>query len=293
MKSTPVLPDLTKLTPAQKDELIIELWKTLQTMELATNLPQPPYPVGSERRGVEANDLRPSLDELRAQIAMSAPSKRKTSSLSGRYKPLPKLEFLASKFVLWTIAVVGLGFVADFGIGWYERRVVDDRQRAALELRNAAFSGLYIELLRVSYMPDGKSYQATLNMQNTNPIVPLYVMLDPIRVFAQVGMTWREVASSSASESSPRLIKLDGAKEYSVAFQADLKDWAELIPGYMHIRIQSDMLISQSSAPEDDIVTRNNRFYVYLKPQGSDDAVIKRKGNFAGPPPIFIPMPPH
>ena len=65
------------------------------------------------------------------------------------------------------------------------------------------------------------------------------------------------------------VVKLDGGRQYSVVFQADVKDWAELIPGYMHIRIQSDMLISRSSEPKDDIVERNNRFYVYLKPQGS------------------------
>jgi hypothetical protein len=112
-------------------------------------------------------------------------------------------------------------------------------------------------------------------------------------VFVQTGMTWQEVVSNAKTEPSPWLIKLDGAKEYSVVFQADLKDWAELIPGYMHMRIQSDMLISQSSEPEDDIVARNNRFYVYLKPQGSDDAAIKRRGHFPGAPPIFIPMPPH
>jgi len=51
-------------------------------------------------------------------------------------------------------------------------------------------------------------------------------------------------------------------------------------PGYMHVRIQSDMLISSSSEPKDDIVERNNRFYVYLKPQGSDNAAIKRRSNF-------------
>jgi hypothetical protein len=53
------------------------------------------------------------------------------------------------------------------------------------------------------------------------------------------------------------------------------------------------MLISRSSEPKDDIVERNNRFYVYLKPQGSDDAAIKRRSNFPGIPPVFIPMPPH
>ncbi len=69
--------------------------------------------------------------------------------------------------------------------------------------------------------------------------------------------------------------------------------WAELIPGYMHVRIENDMLISRSSEPKDNIVERDNRFYVYLKPQGADDDAIRRRSNVSGTPPIFIPMPPH
>jgi hypothetical protein len=54
------------------------------------------------------------------------------------------------------------------------------------------------------------------------------------------------------------------------------------------------MLISRSSEPvSDEIIERNNRFYVYLKPQGADDSAIKRRSNFPGVPPVFIPMPPH
>ncbi|MGC2221306.1 MAG: hypothetical protein WA624_02525 [Methylocella sp.] len=73
---------------------------------------------------------------------------------------------------------------------------------AALELQNAAFAELYVELIRVAYESDGKSYRATLNIQNSNPDVPLYVMLIPARVFEQTGMTWREVRSNAPSEPS-------------------------------------------------------------------------------------------
>jgi hypothetical protein len=293
MKSPPPLPNLTKLTSAQKDELIVDLWETMRAIEHPTEFAQQPHPVASDARGTNGDGSRPSLNELRARIAKSAPSQRRPLSISGSHRSLTRFDFLVSKTALATIAIVGLGFLADFGLGWTQQRLIAHQERAALELRNAAFSGLYVELLRVAYELDGKSYRATLTMRNQNPRAPLYVMLDPMRVFVQTGMTWQEVRSDSASKFMPRLIKLDDAKEYSVVFQADLKDWAELLPGYMHMRIQSDMLISQNRQPEDDIVARNNRFYVYLKPQGSDDSAIKRRGNFPGAPPIFIPMPPH
>jgi hypothetical protein len=251
---------------SEKDELIISLWETLVTIESANEVSRPPaFPATAP--GTQSAAPPRSTSDLRERIRTSTPSRRAQARSAVSVQPRLGFEFLASKAVLVTVAVISFGFLADFGIGWYQRRLVAARERAALELRSAAFSGLYVELIRIVYEPDGKSYRATLNMQNPNSEAPLYVMLNPARVFAQAGMTWQEVPSYSANEPSARVVKLDGAREYSVEFQANLKDWAELIPGYLHMRIQSDMLISQSSEPKDDIVERNNRFYVYLKPQ--------------------------
>jgi lipoprotein-releasing system ATP-binding protein len=64
------------------------------------------------------------------------------------------------------------------------------------------------------------------------------------------------------------------------------------MPGYMHIRFESVSLISQRSDPDDDILERSDRYYVYLKPHGADDE-IRRRMKYRGDPPIYIPMPPH
>lgn len=289
MKRPPPLPDLGKLTDAQKDELIVSLWETLAVLEGTSP------PTGSAAADQAPAGAAPprSTGDLRERIRRTAPSRRAQAPSDVPTRLGGGFEFLESKALRVLLIVIGLGFLADFGVGWWEQHLLAARDRAALELQNAAFAGLYVELIRVAYEPDGKSYRATLNMQNSNPDAPLYVMLNPMRTFVQTGMTWREVPSQAPNGLSWGVTKLDGAREYSVVFQADVKDWAELIPGYMHMRIESDMLISRSSEPKDDIVERNNRFYVYLKPQGSDDDAIKRRSNFRGAPPIFIPMPPH
>ena len=288
MRRPPKLPDLGKLTDTQKDELIVSLWETLTAIEGAGGASGAVAAVedpGARRRRLDG--------ELRERIRKTPPSRRAQARLKNPARFGGSFDFLESKVLLGLLVAIGLGFFTDSGAGWYQRSVLGQREKAALELRNAAFSGLYVEFVNVTYEPDRKSYRATLNMQNSNPDAPLYVMLVPARVFEQTGMIWREVPSEAPGETSSSVVKLDGGRQYSVVFQADVKDWAELIPGYMHIRIQSDMLISRSSEPKDDIVERNNRFYVYLKPQGSDDAAIKRRSNFPGVPPVFIPMPPH
>ena len=60
-----------------------------------------------------------------------------------------------------------------------------------------------------------------------------------------------------------------------IAFTPEIKGFAELIPGYMHVRVQANLLVSRRAQPGRDIVERRTPFYVYLKPHGADDAAIR------------------
>ncbi|MEP9376396.1 hypothetical protein ABLE91_06780 [Aquabacter sp. CN5-332] len=277
----PRLPDLASLTEAQKDELIVSLWETLVALDGGAPA-APPNPAAAA-----------PPESLSARIRTTAPSRRGRTSSPAAPALGRGFSFLEWRPLQWLVILVGLSFLLDFGVGFYQQRALARQDQATLALRSAAFEGLYVELVRVAYEPDGKSYRATLSMQNVNPDRPLYVMLNPARAFVQTGLSWQEVPSQAPPGAPWGVVKLEGSHTYSVLFQVDASDWSQLIPGYMHVLIQSDMLISQSSAPKEDIVERNNRFYVYLKPQGADDAWIKSRNTFPGIPPVFIPMPPH
>jgi hypothetical protein len=275
VSGVPQLPDLARLTGAQKDELIVSLWQTVLALE-----------GGGEQRPAESGAPVRGVEELRSRIGRTAASRRAWTPRRGH-------RFLESRLLLGVLLIIGLGFLGDFAIGWYQQRALEARNREALVLENAAFNGLDAELLRVVYQPDGRSYQATMVMRNLYPDAALYVMLNPVRVFVQVGLIWQEQPAHAADRDGWGVVKLSGDHDYQVVFRVDAKDWTELMPGYMHVRIDNDMLISRSSEPGNDIVERNNRFYVYLKPQGADDEAIKRRSKFPGTPPVFIPMPPH
>ena len=45
--------------------------------------------------------------------------------------------------------------------------------------------------------------------------------------------------------------------------------------------------------PDDDIIERTDRYYVYLKPYGADDEAIRKRMKLQGTPPLYLPMPPH
>jgi hypothetical protein len=279
MTRPPPLPDLSTLSPEQKDELIVSLWRTIDAME--------------SQGGGASLASQATVADLRAEIGRTAPAKRASAPVDTGHRSKSWPGFLKSRLLLGVLFALGIGFAAETAIGWYQQHALDQRRQAALELENAAFAGLFIELTKVVYETDGKSYRTTVRMQNANAEIPLYIMLDPARVFVQTGLTWQGVNAAAGPGTEWGVVKLDGAKDIQVVFQTDVANWAELMPGYMHVRIESGMLISRSSEPKDDLVERANRFYIYLKPHNADDAAIKARMKFPGELPVFIPMPPH
>lgn len=207
---------------------------------------------------------------------------------------------LGRRFDLWRSPVlVGIvmllltGFAVDAGVGLYQARALREARQARLLLENTATRSLYVELKGISYEPDGKSYRMTLFLQNVSPKGPLYVMLNAVAVYVQAGMAWQQVPSRPAEGVSWGVVKVVDGYSFDVIFTPDVQNWAELIPGYMHVRIQSDLLVSEKAQPGNDVVERRTPYYVYLKPHGANDEEIKARSKSTRTPPLFIPMPPH
>lgn len=278
------------LPDADKDALITHLWRDLQEeRSRSTQLEKTLFELqtagaagGSgasilaQLRGASVPEPRPEQERTHSQIAL------------GR-----GLGFLRSRIVLATALFFALAFLLDYAIGRFQHHRMDLRRAAALNLQHAAFEGLYAELLNIAYEADGKSYRLTMKMTNVEPGSSLYVMQTPVRVFAQSGLAWKELPARAPNGESATVTKLAQAQVYETVFEPNLTEWTELMPGYMHIRFESVSLISQRSDPDDDIVERTDRYYVYLKPHGADDDAIRRRMKSQGKPPLYMPMPPH
>jgi len=279
--------DLSTLSPAEKDRVILGLWTDLRDERAKSR--------ALERRLAEVGGSTAAadgtlLEELRRRGTRKgdgAPSRGVRVRL-GR-----GLGLLRSRVAIGLVTVTALVFALDFGVGWYQQRQLEQKRQADLRLQQAAFANLFVDLVNIAYEPDGKSYRLTQTLRNLDPEHPIYVMLSPVRVFEQSGLVWHEVPTHAPSGQSTTVVKLTDNHSFQTIFEPNLKDWTELIPGYMHIRFDNDMLISQRSDPEDDIVERDDPYYVYLKPHGADDAAIRQAMKFTGPPPVYIPMPAH
>ncbi len=279
-------PDLAKLSPSEKDALIRDLWRQVAAGQSEARLLRRRLGMAEEASGKAESAL---LDQLR-----EAAPRRVVEPPAGMAVKLGRgLRLWQSPAVMGVVAILCAAFAIDGAIGIWQARTLQQQRQARMLLEHEARTGLYVELKRIVPEADGKSYRMTVAMQNIDPARPLYVMLNAVGVYVQIGMIWQQVPSRAVGEAASGVIKLSDAYTYDVLFTPDVAGWAELIPGYMHVRIQSDMLISRSAQPGNDIVERRTPFYVYLKPHGANDADIKARSKTSGTPPVFIPMPPH
>ena len=290
MKDAPNPLLVENLSDADKDTLIAHLWHDLhgersRSKRLEERLLE--LENGGNKDRVGANVL--------AKIERtSGPASRSGQEAAPLQIGLGRgLGFLQSRIVLGAALFFALAFALDYAIGRFQHYRMDQKRAAALNLQHAAYEGLYVELVNIAYGPDGKSYRLTTRMTNVEPGRSIYVMQTPVRVFEQSGLAWKEVPARAPNGESATVTRLTGAQTYETVFEPNLKEWTELMPGYMHIRFESVSLISQRSDPDDDIVERTDRYYVYLKPYGADDDAIRRRMNYRAQPPLYMPMPPH
>lgn len=279
-------PDPASLSAEEKDALIRDLRRQLAAGQSELRILRRRLGMAEEAGTGSGSAL---LERLR-----SADPRPATQPPAGVAIKLGRaFRFWDSSVVKGVAAVVLMAFAIDGAIGIWQARALESQRTARLLLEHEAQTSLYVELLRIVPLPDGKSYRMTIAMQNINPAVPLYVMLNAVGVYVQVGLAWQEVPSQPVDRGGRGVVKLTGNHSYEVDFTPDVANWAELIPGYMHVRIQADMLISRSAQPGNDIAERRTPYYVYLKPHGANDAEIKARSRMSGTPPVFIPMPPH
>ncbi len=282
-------PDPTSMPP-DKDALIADLRRQLAAAQSEARVLRRRLDAATvaERPPADTSQARGLLDELRDAAPRKVDAPANVAVKLGR-----RFDLWRSPVVVGLVMVLLTAFAVDAGVGMYQARALREARQARLLLENTAMRSLYVELKGITYDPDGKSYRMTLFLQNVSPKGPLYVMLNAVAVYVQSGMVWQQVPSRPAEGVSWGVVKVVDGYTFDVVFTPEVANWAELIPGYMHVRIQSDLLVSERAQPGNDVVERRTPYYVYLKPQGANDEDIKARSKSTRTPPIFIPMPPH
>ena len=194
-------------------------------------------------------------------------------------------------FLMAGAAIFAGILLANFAAEQYQDLQVRERAARLAALRHLALNGLRGDVQSVADLGDGR-YELTTYLQNVGGR-SIYVMPPDMRAYVQVKTTWQEVPMTPSAESANGARKIEDTQTYRYVFDARVREFAQLLPNYMHVRFAGTMLVSPSGTPADDIFERKDNYYVYLKPfDVADDAVLKRM-RFSGRPPVWIPMPPH
>jgi putative ABC transport system ATP-binding protein/macrolide transport system ATP-binding/permease protein/lipoprotein-releasing system ATP-binding protein len=194
-------------------------------------------------------------------------------------------------FLLAAAVIFGAVLLADFGIEKYQQMRVRERAARIAALQQLALNSLRGDVQSVSDLGDGR-YELTTYLENVGG-TPIYVLSPDMRAYVQVRTTWQEVPMQPIDESANGVLKIEGKQTYRYRFDARVKDFAQLLPNYMHVRFAGTMLVSPSSTPKNDVFERKDNYYVYLKPFDVTDETVAKRMRFSGKPPVWIPMPPH
>lgn len=241
----------------------------------------------STKEGISKEERPPAIEAVNSLYDVSPEKAAREKVRLGE-----GLELFIGRFVMWVVPICVIAWCLNWAVADYERSEIQAKAQRKLALEELAMQGLRADLKSVEF-GEGKSYVVTLYLRNTKGDEPLYVMSPLVRGFVQVGTSWLEVPMKSLESGNSQVLKIAGTKLLRFEMVPDVPDFTQLLPYYMHVRLTNDMLISPRSEPKDDLVERNDSYYVYLKPHDADDNAILGKMKFPGKPPVWIPMPPH
>lgn len=185
-------------------------------------------------------------------------------------------------------------FLLDYYIGYQQNRLLAEKAAQKKKIEQLAWYSLRGEVKEVSY--SGHQYRIALKFENAFPEEEMYIMLPQVRCLVQVGTLWKEVPVHDPGDKSTDtgVIRLEGVKIIEKLIEVPFKNYEQVLPGYMHVRLNTVSYVSSNAVSKDDIVEKNEDFYIYLRPYDADLGNMSKKYTFThNDIPIFIPMPPH
>jgi hypothetical protein len=196
--------------------------------------------------------------------------------------------------IIVLVATVASAFLLDYYVGYRQNKYLAEKTAMKKKLEQLAWYSLRGEVKEVTYVKN--KYRISIKFENAFPEEEMYIMVPQMRCFIQVGWQWKEVPLQSLGDKreGTDVMKLDGVKIIDTLLEVPFRNFEEVLPGYMHVRINVMSYIASNIVSKDDIVEKNEDFYIYLKPYYSNNAAMSKKYTFTkNDIPIFIPMPPH
>ncbi len=200
------------------------------------------------------------------------------------------------KVIVWVFIIILILISIDILVGRYQQQLIAAHRAAQREIERMAWFYVRSDVDKVTYTPEGK-YQLTLWIENLFPEREVFVMMPSVQNAVQVGPQWHTVKTTEATLNPSLLagsvIKLTERVTVDWIMEITTSNYFQAFPGYMHIQIHSQMLVSFEAEPQEYVAQRDDVIYIHLKPIGSDDDRLRIINGFPAETPIFIPTIPR
>jgi hypothetical protein len=201
-----------------------------------------------------------------------------------------------NQIIHWLIVIALVVVTIDIFVGNYQSHLLAAKQAAQAEIERMAWFYVRSDIDKVTYTPDNK-YQLTLWIENLFPEREVFVMLPLVQGAIQVGPQWQEVKTIEATRNlrltAGSVIALTGRITVDWIMEITTPNYFQAFPGYMHIQLHSQMLVSPEIEPKEHVAQRDDVIYLHLKPIGSDDNYLRIINGFPREAPMFIPTIPR
>jgi len=207
--------------------------------------------------------------------------------------------FRKRKAIAVVAGVVGIFMLADFLIGQREEAIIREIAEKKQRLEKLAFYMVQPDIQDAwDVRGEPGKYEAVLKVENLAD-EPVYATYPEVRAYIQSGTYWTELPiRDKERKTHEQIMKLEkGVHRYHKLLTIDrgTKYTYYQMFGYMHVRFHISMfVVPESVFKEEEVISRENDAYIYLKPYYISDKDILAQVYFADKKvPVMIPMPPH
>lgn len=161
------------------------------------------------------------------------------------------------------VSLAGGFGAADYVAGAMQQAALDRRRALKARLDRMAFHDLRTGIDDIAFVaPD--SYRFDLHLQNAGA-APFYVMLPSVEAMIQVGWGWQAVPTVPVDAAPARVIELADDVATGHAATIATEEYAVNLPGYMHVKLVIEALVSPEENPQEEIGERREDIVLYLR----------------------------
>ncbi|MFO0754490.1 MAG: hypothetical protein U0411_14345, partial [Thermodesulfovibrionales bacterium] len=167
---------------------------------------------------------------------------------------------------LLVMGVVLALVLLDLFVGYRQDRIMEERKAQRKRVERLAW---YLERTNIEdifYTGKDGRYAMKLKYENVRPDDEMWIMVFSIKAFVQVGTLWRELSVNDGrmKRGDYSVERLKDPLTMTVTFDMPHKDYQELMPGYMHMKINNLSYISAEAVAKEDIIEKNEDVFIYV-----------------------------